>query len=892
MPAGKMTFEQQLEKAAEQAQEAEEGGPSPPQRPPPKRTEGLGARAALNALRALGPWNRGSSQAKEPAAQEAPTTSQSQPNLPTVSAKPPATPAPGRGASRRPTMTRGRSAGSVPATPRDEAGAAGNNTPRQPSAREQSPGLPSVRPSTPTQPAAPGSARGTPASVRVSYQMTPRELEAPNPADGPTDSPVPRRPRSKAPAAEVVSQSAPAAPSSHGAASENALSSTGNCREMMEVQGNAQKLLEAVFEITITEEAAVSILDSYPELVWLANCLRRCPLPPGWTAMEVGTGRFKYVDMGTGATADVSPLMQRFADLGRLMLHWRQNPSAEAEVAAALGNKRDQDNEDAIRARKVWKGPHMDPKTGAEFWHCPATGRSTWGDPGMAAEFLARISDRLQKALPTSGKEGEASDANAKPSESCEDSQKSAAEAKDPPATPLADRQAEVRDMMKEFVSAAKPPPAGRPKRPNTGRSRPASPAPPHAPRGQPGSSASEPTLSQVGEDVSQDIRARRRPVSTSREREASEEPMGRVVPGHNLTGEFSGDITPRREFRRRRLDSSERLDPLAAAECADRPSSSRGPAEPEPASDRPEPGSAQALLAPAFEPGTAVVSDRPDFPPTDRRPGTGAGAPRPGTGARPGTGKKEKASRPPSRSGATMGEDGRPTTRRGGKGEPEVMTLGGTFGKNPMASSFNGTGGFGLSNTAMERMCQGAIAAAFNQAFGETSPGESAEMDEDVIQDDDDDVDHDAEMAAIAAAARGDEEKRELDQDHGDEQDEGEGGEERAVDLSMSLMSICGPRSPSPKKVRAPLSPHAESPSIILLEGEEPVWTSHKPLPKPKTPPRSARSEKKERPVLLGVPEPLSARGAARCDANGAPLSARYHRPRPGNRRGSAGGA
>lgn len=216
-------------------------------------------------------------------------------------------------------------------------------------------------------------------------------------------------------------------------------------------------------------------------------------------------------------------------------------------------------------------------------------------------------------------------------------------------------------------------------------------------------------------------------------------------------------------------------------------------------------------------------------------------------------------------------------------------MTLGGSFGKNPMASSFNGTGGFGLSNTAMERMCQGAIAAAFNQAFGETSPGVSAEMDEDVIQDDDDDVDHDAEMAAIAAAER-DGKAMELCQDQG-EQDEGEEKQEKAVDLSMSLMSI-GPRSPSPKKVRAPLSPHAESPSIILLEGEEPIWTSHKPLPKPKTPPRSARSEKKQRPVLLGVPEPLSARGAVRCDANGAPLSARYHRPRPGNRRGSAGGA
>ena len=61
-------------------------------------------------------------------------------------------------------------------------------------------------------------------------------------------------------------------------AAQNPLASTG-CREMMEVQSHAQQLLAAIFEITITEEASVSILDSYPELVWLANCLRRCPLP-------------------------------------------------------------------------------------------------------------------------------------------------------------------------------------------------------------------------------------------------------------------------------------------------------------------------------------------------------------------------------------------------------------------------------------------------------------------------------------------------------------------------------------------------------------------------------------------------------------------------------------
>jgi len=917
-----MTFAQQLEKAAEQSQEQ---GPEPPQRPPPKRTEGLGARAALNALKNLGNvaqfsrWSSGNSAA---AAGDAS-------NLPTV-AKPPVSPAPPSSA-RRGRPSRGRSSSSL--TPRDES----SNTPRQPqSAREQSPSLPSVRPSTPTQPSPPVSAR---ASVKMSYQMTPRELEAPAAADGPTESPVPRRPRSKGASAEATSQSSPAAP---------APQANNNCREMLEVQGNAQKLLEAVFEIHITEEAAISILDSYPELVWLANCLRRCPLPPGWTALEAGAGKLTYVDMGTGASSEVSPLMARFADLGRLMLHWRQNPSAEAEVSAALASKRDQDTEDAARARKVWKGPHQDPKTGADFWHCPATGRSTWGDPGMAAEFLARISDRLQKALPSSatapaaGSEAQAKDApSTQPSKAEDDGNTQEAElaaatepsAKHRPETPLEDRRSQVAEMMKEVMDSSKPAASSRPKmpRPTTGKgSRPASPSPrdmvpPNAPRGKPTTSASEPNLGQVAEEVSQDFRARRRSASISRERErelSEDRPIcGRICPGQDLrvTGhqmQEQSEMTPR--FRRRRMESTERLDPLGDAS---RPPSSRGLPEPE-ASKR-DPMSAEAIIAPAFEPGPAEMQIPSERPPT----GGGRRAPRP-------------ASRGPSFVGP---RDDRPRTRRGDnseENEADVLVIDNSDRKvATMSATFNGTGGgFGLSNTAMERMCVGAIQAAINTAFGETSPGHSAELDEEDGIVDCDDVDADAEMAAVAAAKQ--EEMMEAKQEEAQREEEMKksADEEDAVNcddagtaeiaaiaaaeeqmakakseeapcdaqaeqnLSMSLMSICVPRSPSPKKVRAPLSPHAESPSIIALtdDEDEPRWTSHKPLPKPKTPPRSApprssrREKSKERAVLLGVPEPLSARGRARCDPNGAPLSARgpRHHARPGNRRGSVGGA
>jgi hypothetical protein len=91
----------------------------------------------------------------------------------------------------------------------------------------------------------------------------------------------------------------------------------------------------------------------------------------------------------------------------------------------------------------------------------------------------------------------------------------------------------------------------------------------------------------------------------------------------------------------------------------------------------------------------------------------------------------------------------------------------------------------------------------------------------------------------------------------------------------SPSLMSVLG-RSAlfSPQRGnRSALgnSPAPDSPSVIVLEGPAPIWTDHKALP-----PKSPRSPKEERPVLLGIPVPLSARGRERC-VESEPLSARY---------------
>lgn len=137
----------------------------------------------------------------------------------------------------------------------------------------------------------------------------------------------------------------------------------------------------------------------------------------------------------------------------------------------------------------------------------------------------------------------------------------------------------------------------------------------------------------------------------------------------------------------------------------------------------------------------------------------------------------------------------------------------------------------------------------------------------------------------------------------------------------SPSLLSVHGDRSElrSPSAtLRALDEEGCDSPSILVLESEAPTWASHKPLPpppqedqenmapqnlkdQPTTPPSkrnrngsfSARGPREERPVKCGQPQPLSARGEARCsefqnylEQGGRPghLSARgSRRPEPG---------
>lgn len=181
----------------------------------------------------------------------------------------------------------------------------------------------------------------------------------------------------------------------HGSAAER--------KEMLEVQGYAHMLLNAACETKLETEAVVSLSERQPELAWLARCMQRCPLPPCWTRLddEGASVTQTYLNTVDDRTTDQTPLLSQFVELAKHMMSWRRRPNDAAVVSLALQDHRDDSLKEAQRAREEWTGPHLDQATGEEFWHCPASGLSTWGDPGAAAEFVARVAERLQQAMPT-----------------------------------------------------------------------------------------------------------------------------------------------------------------------------------------------------------------------------------------------------------------------------------------------------------------------------------------------------------------------------------------------------------------------------------------------------------------------------------------------------------
>lgn len=210
-----------------------------------------------------------------------------------------------------------------------------------------------------------------------------------------------------------------------------------------------------------------------------------------------------------------------------------------------------------------------------------------------------------------------------------------------------------------------------------------------------------------------------------------------------------------------------------------------------------------------------------------------------------------------------TLGDVGRPGTanRRPGSAKRPGSRSGrpGTAGSQRPGTAGSVHGGTWMAG----QMCLGAVQAAIDQAVNsDDSDASRVEQSMSDFEEDSFDPDHQAVRFKEGHSICSD-----------------------GAPRSPSLMSVLG-RSAlfSPQKANRSMnadSPAPDSPSIIVIEQIPAIWTEHKPLP-----PKSPRAE---RPVQLGIPQPLSARGRERCADVQQPLSARY---RQRSTRGRMGGA
>eukprot|EP00929_Paragymnodinium_shiwhaense_P120848 TRINITY_DN9290_c0_g1_i2.p1 TRINITY_DN9290_c0_g1~~TRINITY_DN9290_c0_g1_i2.p1 ORF type:complete len:1033 (-),score=231.83 TRINITY_DN9290_c0_g1_i2:584-3682(-) len=241
------------------------------------------------------------------------------------------------------------------------------------------------------------SAQGDSASAR-GYGGDSERLPAVAPQAPPQRAaPSPRRAGSAAPPTSQARHTGPAEAPTASAA--DVLS--GKCREQLEVQALNKQFLGIVLGHEISEDAATTFLEEKPELNWLCSCIRRCPLPPGWASMASDVpGQTNYFNQDTGEIFPAHPLMEKFAHMGKAMVRWRRDPTTVAEVASTLLTEEQAAKEESVCAQREWNGPHIEPNVGGEYWYNQSTGRSCWGDPGMAADFMARVAERLRGALP------------------------------------------------------------------------------------------------------------------------------------------------------------------------------------------------------------------------------------------------------------------------------------------------------------------------------------------------------------------------------------------------------------------------------------------------------------------------------------------------------------
>mmetsp|Transcript_44314 Transcript_44314/g.141896 ORF Transcript_44314/g.141896 Transcript_44314/m.141896 type:complete len:761 (-) Transcript_44314:229-2511(-) len=167
------------------------------------------------------------------------------------------------------------------------------------------------------------------------------------------------------------------------------------------MRGLARRLLEVALGRGMNEGEVEACL-CYQEFLWLARGLSHAPLPPEWRE-ELGdigseSQTVTFVNDGTGDTSPDHPLLTTFSQLARLALYGRQDAMGGFHAARRVGLHREFALKEAHVLQDRWVGPYSDQSTGKEYYHCSASGRSTWNLPAAAHLYTAWVADKLLRA--------------------------------------------------------------------------------------------------------------------------------------------------------------------------------------------------------------------------------------------------------------------------------------------------------------------------------------------------------------------------------------------------------------------------------------------------------------------------------------------------------------
>jgi len=174
--------------------------------------------------------------------------------------------------------------------------------------------------------------------------------------------------------------------------------------EQMELCAVTGQLLTSVYQRQLSNSEAESVLESCPEVAWLAQCALNSPLPPHWKRCGmVPSGESKgetpcYANTKTEEVTDISPQVDSFAKLARLAIYARKSSSEASNAALWVSAARDEALKDASTMQQGWTGPHTDEASGGEFYHCAASGDSCWTNPAAAPAYLAHVADQLLRS--------------------------------------------------------------------------------------------------------------------------------------------------------------------------------------------------------------------------------------------------------------------------------------------------------------------------------------------------------------------------------------------------------------------------------------------------------------------------------------------------------------